>query len=257
MLKRRIIPKFLVRESSLDPKDFEACISQGYSNLKMIGSLKSQLRIFESYKSDELLVINTNKTSDRLDTNFLQAIKESIEELSTPIIVGGRITSTKDATALIEVGVDKVICGISTFNHKLHSEIASLFGSQALSISIDYSIESGVILVGASLKTKFTQNSFLELVKRIENSGAGEIVLNRIDFDGAQSGLDLETLEMVMGLTRIPFILASGAGKIEDFVSAFESGADGVVVGTFFAKMDQNPLQLRSRLFNLGINIRK
>ena len=257
MLKRRLIPRFLARPSSLDPTDFEVCISQNYSNLKMIGSLKSQLKIFESYKSDELLVVNTSKAFDRVDSNFKQAIKESVEELSTPLMVGGGINSTSDAADLIGIGVDKVLCGISAFNHKLHTEIANLLGSQGLTISIDYTIQSGEILVGSKVKTKFTPDSFNKLIKRIENSGAGEIILNRIDFDGTQSGLDIETLKRVVSLTKIPLILASGAGKIEDFTTAFQNGADGIAVGTFFAKMDQNPLQLRSRLFNLGINIRK
>ena len=80
--------------------------------------------------------------------------------------------------------------------------------------------------------------------------------MSRIDFDGKKSGLDLEMLSLVLDITNVPVVLASGAGKVEHFIAAFEGGADGVATGAFFAKMDQNPLQLRSRLFNAGINIR-
>jgi imidazole glycerol phosphate synthase subunit HisF len=54
----------------------------------------------------------------------------------------------------------------------------------------------------------------------------------------------------------VPIVISSGAGTPEHFIDAFESGADGIATGTYFAKMDQNPLQLRSRLFNAGIHIR-
>jgi len=256
MLKRRLIPKLLTRKANYDG-NFEACISRNYSELKMIGSLRSQLRIFESNKSDELMIINTNKTPDTLDPSFIEAIKESAEMLSTPIMAGGGINSVNDAAALIEAGVDKVLCGVSTQNHKLHTKLASLLGSQAVSISIDYTIEQDNIFVGKRARNQFTSASFDTLVQRIVDSGAGEIILNRIDFDGSQSGLDIQTLQTLVRKTPIPIILGSGAGKLEDFILAFESGADGVATGTFFAKMDQNPLQLRSRLFNTGVNIRK
>lgn len=257
MLKQRLIPKFLSRKSTSSPANiFEACVSQHYSKLKMVGALKSQLRIFESNKADELLVINTSKLPGPLDVDFIQTIRESIEMLSTPIMVGGGINSIDDAASLVGVGVDKVLCGISAFNHSLHTKIANLFGSQALSVSIDYSIGPEGIFVGNSERFLHDLNSFNILIKRIEESGAGEIVLNRIDFDGTKTGLDLETLQNVLSIANVPVVLSSGAGKPEHFVAAFEAGADGVATGTFFAKMDQNPLQLRSRLYNAGINIR-
>lgn len=257
MLKRRLIPRFLARRStSPAANNFEVCISQHYSNLKMVGALKSQLRIFESNKADELLVINTNKSPGTLDIDFIHAIQESIEMLSTPIMVGGGISSIDDASSLVDVGVDKVLCGISTLNHALHTEIANLFGSQALSVSIDYAIEPEGIFVGFTGRIHHTLDSFKTLIRHIEDSGAGEIILNRIDLDGTKSGLDIETLQAVLGIANVPLIVASGAGKPEHFIAAFESGADGIATGTFFAKMDQNPLQLRSRLFNAGVQIR-
>ena len=257
MLKRRLIPRFLARKStSLGENNFEACISQNYSTLKLVGSLKSQLRIFESNKADELLVINTSKSPGPLDVDFIRAIGDSIGNLSTPIMVGGGINSRDDAAALVGVGVEKLLCGISTRNHQFHSIIANLLGSQALSISIDYTVESEGIRIGNSEKFIVSFNSFKQLIKNIEDSGAGEIILSRIDFDGKKSGLDLEMLSLVLSITNVPVVLASGAGKVEHFIAAFEGGADGVATGAFFAKMDQNPLQLRSRLFNAGINIR-
>jgi cyclase len=236
--------------------DFEVCISHQYSNFKKVGNLQSQLRIFESNKADELLVINTEKAAGPLNADFVRAIGDSIEVLSTPIMVGGGINSTNDASSLVDVGVDKLLCGISTLNHSLHTEIANLFGSQALSISIDYSVEPEGLFVGFTQRKHYTLNSFTALIRHIENSGAGEIILNRIDFDGARLGLDIETLQTALTVATVPIVIASGAGKPEHFIDAFESGADGIATGTYFAKMDQSPLQLRSRIFNAGVNIR-
>ena len=257
MLKRRLIPKFLARKSSSGSTEYEACISRHYSNYRMVGALKSQLRIFESNKADELMVINLEKSSESLNPSFVQAIKESVEMLSTPIMVGGGITSIDDALRLVDVGVDKVLCGVASLNHNLHEQIAGRLGSQSLSISIDYSVDSEIILVGFCQPSFYGLDSLIDLIADIESSGAGEIILNRIDFDGAKTGLDLWLLENILNIATVPIIVSSGAGKIEHFISAFESGADGIATGTFFAKMDQNPLQLRSRLANAGINIRQ
>ena len=71
-----------------------------------------------------------------------------------------------------------------------------------------------------------------------------------------RQGLDIETLQEVLSVATVPIVVSSGAGKPEHFIDAFESGADGISVGTYFAKMDQSPLQLRSRLVNAGINLR-
>ena len=256
MLKRRLIPKILARPSGSSQIGYEACISQKYSNLKGIGSLKSQLRIFESNKADELLVINVDKTKVGIGIEFVENIGRVIDFLSTPMMVGGGITSVEDAKALVNVGVDKVICGISGTNHKLHSKIASTLGSQALTISIDYTLDLGQIVVGHYNPAVFTEKKFLELIKEIEASGAGEIVLNRIDFDGMKLGLDIQTLKTVGSITHLPIVITSGAGKPEDFIYAFNNGADAVATGTYFAKFDQNPLQLRSRLHTSGVSIR-
>jgi len=257
MLKRRLIPKFLARKSSRSELgDYEVCISQNYSNLKMVGNLRSQLRIFESNKADELLVINCDKYSPSLDIDFIKSVEDSIALLSTPIMVGGGIDCVDDASKLIDVGVDKVLCGISSLNHDLHTKIANLFGSQALSISIDYFVSPEGFKIGFNQQEYYTLSSFKALIRDIENSGAGEIVLNRIDFDGARTGLDIQTLRTAQLVTTVPIVISSGAGTPEHFIDAFESGADGIATGTYFAKMDQNPLQLRSRLFNAGIHIR-
>jgi cyclase len=257
MLKRRLIPKLLTKKSSVEgTSDFEVFTSQRYSNLKLVGSLRSQLSIFESNRVDELLVINVEKTTRSFDDNFVAALRDSIEALTTPIMVGGGINSINDASKLVGVGVDKVLCGISTLNHRLHEEIAYLFGSQALSVSIDYSIEGDCLFVGFTQQLDYSLDSFKSLVLDIENSGAGEIILNRIDSDGMRQGLDIETLQEVLSVATVPIVVSSGAGKPEHFIDAFESGADGISVGTYFAKMDQSPLQLRSRLVNAGINLR-
>ena len=257
MLKRRLIPKILTRKVEANIPRIEVVISQNYSNFKSVGTLKSQLRIFESNKADEILVINTDKTPDSLNSEFFQTLRESLEYLTTPIMVGGGIETLKDVRNLVGAGVDKVLCGISTFDHTFHSKVSSHFGSQALAVCVDYTLDTGGFLVGNMSRKFHSKVSFAKLIKRIEDSGAGEIVLNRIDFEGTKHGLDLDTLKSLLEITSVPLILSSGAGKSEHFVEAFMAGADGVAAGTFFAKIDQSPLQLRSRIFNAGVNIRK
>jgi cyclase len=99
-------------------------------------------------------------------------------------------------------------------------------------------------------------NELIQAIKTAGEIGAGEIALNDVGRDGTMSGTNISRLREVRNQTNLPIIQSCGIGKTAHFVEAFENGADAVAVGTFFAFVDQNFIQIRSHIRNSGIDIR-
>jgi cyclase len=257
VLKKRIIPKVMIRKIPGMSVQYSAFVSIKYDSYSKIGSLGSQLRIFESNRVDELLVINADKSEQSISDSFLSYVSEAISGLKTPVTMGGGIKSLEDAEKLISVGADKLLVGLNTPDFALINDLAKRFGSQAVTGSFDYYLERSRFTLRGNSETPFDLDDFLLRAASAQSAGIGELLLNCIDNDGSKNGLELNVVSLLSAKLQLPLILTSGAGRPEHFVSAFESGADAVSAGTYFSKLDQSPLQLRSRLLNQGIRLRK
>jgi len=257
LLKKRIIPKIIVRPEPGNSQKFSAFVSFQYNSFSRIGTLGSQLRILESNKVDELFIINADKSEEPISNAFVSHVSNAISALKTPVAIGGGIGSLIDAEKLVESGADKLVIGVSEVRFPLIKELSRKFGAQALVGSFDYSLQEGGLRIGRNMTEALPLEQFVSLALKAESEGIGEILLNCVDNDGSKHGLDLETISEFYRSLSIPIIASSGAGNPEHFVMAFEAGADAVSAGTYFSKLDQSPLQLRSRLLNKGVYLRK
>lgn len=257
MLKKRIIPKLIVNKVYGTPGEYSAFVSYKYNVYSKIGSLDSQLKIFESNRVDELLIINADKTMNPISKSFLSYISSAISGLKTPVTVGGGIASIEDAENLVTSGTDKLLIGLNRANLRLINDVASKFGSQAVIGSYDYFVRGSKFALRGKEEELFGLESFVSMASDAQSAGIGEVLLNCIDNDGSKNGFELKVVSAFHTNLNLPIIVTSGAGKPEHFVDAFEAGVDGVSAGTYFSKLDQSPLQLRSRLLNQGIQLRK
>lgn len=251
-VKKRIIPKIAVVR---DKKTTMLCasVTKNFANPNIIGRPSSLARIFEANLADEISILNIDTLHVSID-EISRLIKEINLDLSTPIMVGGGIDRLEDASKLFELGVEKVNLSFRLESRRLISQIVSRYGSQSINISFNYSRSSQQCSTTRHcMPRERVQRDFFEALEL----GAGEITLNNVDRDGSKSGLDLGLLVQLNASGHgIPIIVSGGAGIPEDFIEAFNQGASGVATGTLFSKSDQNPLQLRSRLRNAGIDIR-
>ena len=108
-------------------------------------------------------------------------------------------------------------------NPSLISEAAKLYGNQCVVLSVDVKRVDGVFRVFAKGGRENTGMEAIEWIKRCVSNGAGEIVVNSIDTDGVKKGFDLEMLEKVCDAVNVPVIASGGAGKIDDFITLFQS----------------------------------
>jgi cyclase len=127
------------------------------------------------------------------------------------------------------------ICSYALTNPDFIKDAAVIFGSQCLVISIDAKKNGNaweVYINGGRINTKL---DVVEFAKKMQKLGAGEILLNSLDSDGAKKGYDIALLKAVSDAVNLPIIASSGAGSKEDFLKAFkDGGADAALAASLF-----------------------
>lgn len=174
------------------------------------------------------------------------------------LTVGGGVISTEDIRSLLAVGADKVSVGTSAvLSPKTISEGARLFGSQAIVVSIDVKKINNKYEVFTHSGTNPTGVSPVELAKKVEKLGAGEILLTSIDKDGTMEGYDVELIKKITSIVSVTVIASGGCGKYEDMELAVKKGsASAVAASSIFQFTQQTPLEAKRYLKNKGINVR-
>jgi cyclase len=255
MLRKRIIPKILVRKSG---DNYIAVVSRNFDRFITVGNALSQFRIMDSNKADEISIINLHRGGSSPVSEFSRTLSKFVEASSTPISAGGGIKSTLDADTFMKTGIEKISIPIyaDASNLFLFEYVSKKYGKQAVQATLDYTLSEPTYTIRRSqMPLNFANLS--ALIRSYLNSGAGEIVITNMENDGARTGLDLSLLKLPSYGIDVPILLSGGAHSADNFVQAFQAGADGVVSGTYMAKMDQSLLQLRSKIAVSDINVRR
>jgi cyclase len=254
MLRRRIIPKILVRTLG---KHQVAAISKSFETFFNVGNPLSQLKIMDSNKADEIAITYLNPKGSSADRDFLKTLSTFVSNSTTPLSAGGGIKTKDDIKRFMDTGIEKITIPITEdrSNLELVQFTAQNYGKQAIQVCLDYKATQNSYFIHG-FNTGRSLTGIGNLIHEYETIGAGEIVITNIDRDGSKIGLDLEFFAAVAPLASTPLVISGGAGSAENFVDAFNAGADAVMCGTYFAKMDHNLLQLRSKISVGGINVR-
>jgi cyclase len=227
-LQPRIIPLLLLHKGGLYK-------TKKFKNPTYVGDPINAVRIFNEKEVDELLIFNIDCTREEKKPNYA-LIEEVVSEAFMPVGYGGGISSLEIAKQVFQLGVEKVIINSALYENKqILSEIAAIYGAQAVVASIDYkkSFLGGIkaYFKGGSIKSLFSP---VELAQIAENAGAGELILNSIDRENTYQGYDLELLKKVIGAVQIPVVVSGGASSNQDFDAAKQIGASGMAAGSMF-----------------------
>ena len=261
MLKKRIIPKFLFKFQNINKKLLPTfVISKKFSDLKTVGSIIPQAKIYEAQLADELMILNIIDKKSSKDIEFLGFLKKFSEQIFMPLTVGGGVKTLECFEILLKNGADKIFINSEAINNPDVIKLASKkFGSQCVVVGIDFKqTKKDKFEVFSKGGKKNTNLDLFDWVKKCEDLGAGEIVVTDIDRDGTNSGLNIEIAKRLAEILNIPLIFAGGCGLASHFVDGFKNTKiDAISAATFFANRDQNIFQLRSQILNSGINLRQ
>ena len=216
MITKRIIP-------CLDVKDGRVVKGVNFEGLSDVSSPVTLAKYYSECGADELVFYDITASSDGRKL-FTDILCETAKSVFIPLTVGGGINTLDDFDRVLKCGADKVSVNSGAIrNPQLIYEAAKLYGDQCVVISADVKRVDGVFRVFAKGGRENTGMEAIEWIKRCVGNGAGEVVLNSIDTDGVKGGFDLEMLEAVCNVVNVPVIASGGAGKIEDFITLFNT----------------------------------
>ena len=228
MLAKRIIP-------CLDVNHGRVVKGKQFHHLQDVDDPVALGKYYSDSGADELVFYDITATHEGRET-FVDTVKAIAEELTIPFTVGGGIRKADDFRTMLLAGADKVSVNSAAVMHpEIIRESAERFGNQCVVLSIDGKRnDQGGWDVYIEGGRKNTGISVLEWARKGMELGAGEICMNSIDTDGEKKGYDLELMHTLSEQLSIPVIASGGAGKMEDFLKAFEAGSDAALAASVF-----------------------
>ena len=254
-LAKRIIP-------CLDVKDGRVVKGIQFVDLRDAGDPVEQAVRYDLERADELVFLDITASHENR-ASMLDVIRRTAESVFIPFTVGGGVTSVEDFLAILGAGADKV--GVNTAalrDPELISRAAERFGSQCVVVAIDARrTSSGASEPRWEVFTHGGRRSAgvdaVEWARRVQELGAGEILLTSMDTDGTRNGYDLELIRAVSREVRIPVIASGGAGSLEHLDRALAAGAHAVLAASIFHFGEISVPQARDFLASRGHEVRK
>ncbi|SER98145.1 imidazole glycerol phosphate synthase subunit HisF [Lachnobacterium bovis] len=252
MFTKRIIP-------CLDVKDGRVVKGVNFVNLKDAGDPVEIAKVYDKAGADELVFLDITASSDNRNT-VIDMVSKVASNVFIPFTVGGGIRTVEDFNALLREGADKISINSAAINNPdLISQAAERFGSQCVVVAIDARRREdkrgwNVYKNGGRVDTGLDA---VEWAKRVDELGAGEILLTSMDCDGTKNGYDIELTRTIAENVSIPVIASGGAGTNEHFYDAFEDGkADAVLAASLFHYKELEIKDLKEYLAKKGISVR-
>jgi imidazole glycerol-phosphate synthase subunit HisF len=250
MLANRVIP-------CLDVDRGRVVKGTNFLNLHDAGDPVEVASRYEAEGADELVFLDITASHEGRDI-MLDVVRRTAEQVFMPLTVGGGIRSIDDIRALLNAGSDKVsINSAACKNPQFVADAAKRFGSQCIVVNIDPKRINGrfeVHINGGRVPTGLEAVSW---ARKVEQLGAGEIVLTSMDCDGTKDGYDLEITKAVSEAVGIPVVASGGAGKPEHLADAIVLGkADAALAASIFHFGEYTIRQTKQIMAARGIPVR-
>jgi len=255
MQMTRIIP-------CLDVKDGRVVKGINFVNLRDARDPVEAAEVYCREGADELVFLDIAATVENRGTR-LEWVKKVAEKVTIPFAVGGGIRNIEDMKALFDLGVDKVSVNTAVVrNPELIKQASRAFGEEKLVVAIDGRKNppgGGLPRLEVVVKSgsESTGIDIVEWAKRVEELGAGEILLTSKDADGTKEGYDLEMTRTVAEAVSIPVTASGGAGKLQHLYEAVVIGkAAAVLAASIFHFGEISIPEAKSYLKERGIPVR-
>lgn len=229
MLKTRVIPVLLLRGSGLVK-------GSKFKDHKYVGDPINAVKIFNDKEVDELVFLDIDASENKKGPNY-ELLEDIASEAFVPFAYGGGVNSLDQAAKLFKLGVEKVIINTAAFeNPQLIQELAQEFGSQSIVVCIDVKKnlwgKQEVYVRNGKVKTR--QNP-IEYALKMQDLGAGELIISSIDKEGTRDGYDISLLRSITDKVSLPVVALGGASSLDDLkLAVSEAHVSAVAAGDMF-----------------------
>ena len=250
MLAKRIIP-------CLDMKNGRVVKGIQFVNLKDAGDPVENARAYDEQGADEIAFLDITASTEERDI-LLEVVRETAEEILIPLTVGGGVRRLEDIRNLLKAGADKVSVNTAAVKDPHFVERASKrFGSQCIVIAIDAKRKTEGWEVYTHGGRTPTGIDAVGWARKMEEMGAGEILLTSMDRDGTKDGYDIDLTRTIAEAISIPVIASGGVGNLEHLYEGLVLGkASAVLAASIFHYREYSIGQVKSFLRDRGVVVR-
>ena len=251
MLKTRLIP-------CLDVNDGRVVKGVNFVNLVDAGDPVEQAAVYDAAGADELCFLDITASSDRRDI-MLDVVARTAAQCFMPLTVGGGVRKSEDIRRLLISGADKVSINTAAVTRpELVSEASEKFGRQCIVVAGDAKANTdsswAVFTHGGRNGTGL---DVVDWARRLEDLGAGEILLTSMDRDGTKAGFDVALTKAVSGAVGIPVIASGGAGDLSHLVEVVRDGhASAVLAASIFHFGEWSVGEAKEFMAKSGVSVR-
>jgi imidazole glycerol-phosphate synthase subunit HisF len=250
MLKNRIIP-------CLDVKNGRVVKGINFVDLKDAGDPVEQAKIYSDGGADEICFLDITASNENRDTIY-DVVERTSKKCFVPLTVGGGIKKVDDISKLLNCGADKVSINTAAVqNSEVIVESSRKFGSQCIVVAIDAKKNNNKWEIFTHGGRNKTGVDAIEFAKKMEDCGAGELLVTSMDRDGTQIGYDIELMSNISSKINIPIIASGGVGNLDHLVDGIKIGnASAVLAASIFHYGTYSIMQAKEYLDLKGIPVR-
>ena len=250
MLKNRLIPVIVVKNELIVQ-------SFNFKQFLPIGKIKTAIEFFVNWDVDEIIILDIDATKHEREPN-LDVIRRASRECFVPLTIGGGIRTIESIKNVLRSGADKVsINSYAVENPKFITDAAIYFGNQCITVSIDAKKIDSDYFVFINNGTIDTGFKVAEWAKKVEELGAGEVLINSIERDGSREGYDLQLLNLVSSSVNIPVIACGGVGNMRHLASGIiEGNCQAVAAANIFQHTEHSTIAAKAMMNKLGAQVR-
>ncbi|MFW2373174.1 MAG: imidazole glycerol phosphate synthase subunit HisF [Gammaproteobacteria bacterium] len=254
-LAKRIIP-------CLDVDNGRVVKGVQFVDIRDAGDPVEVARRYDMEGADEITFLDITASSDDRET-IVHVVEHVAEQVFIPLTVGGGIRTLDDVRRMLNAGADKVaINTAAVFNPEFVKQASERVGSQCIVVAID---AKKVSAEGEPVRweifthggRKPTGLDAIEWAKKMDDFGAGEILLTSMDRDGTKMGFDLELTRAISEAVKVPVIASGGVGNLDHLAEGVSEGkADAVLAASIFHFGEYTVGEAKQRMAERGIEVR-
>ena len=250
MLKNRIIP-------CLDVKNGRVVKGINFVDLKDAGDPVEQAKIYSDGGADEICFLDITASNENRDTIY-DVVEKTSKKCFVPLTVGGGVRSVDDINKLLNCGADKVSINTAAVqNPEVVVNSSKKFGSQCIVVAIDAKKNGDRWEIFTHGGRNNTGIDALDFAKKMEDNGAGELLVTSMDRDGTQVGYDIDLMSKISSKVNIPVIASGGVGNLDHLVDGIKLGkASAVLAASIFHYGKYSVKEAKEYLDSKGIPVR-